>query len=768
MSRRTKLTDGRKGKGRGPMSQKRHLAGARVEQAAQQAEAARPLTEEEQLEQDLAGLQDSVHGLGDIWRVTKARRGEDVIFHAVADSDAQLTPANLKALKIPELSVFVPLFEIEIQKDLGAAPTVRVFGRALAKEQLHTVIQEAGQSAGAQDSWADLVEEAGLLDAVLSLLGIVMGTTNLVPCSGIAVDESKFGKRLAADLARREASAHADGVYLASGGLSVVGREEEFPAATVHALTDHEAFEGACRRCVRSAGCHLMAAADDAERGAGVTCGACTLWRDKLGDVVLQAEKSGYASTERLAEAGRYPFSRLPPAAATERLRAMAAQLHAAKKELARERAKVTVRDVSFGDESAVPMPKILLEADRVLREGGVANDPETAAIFAEGSVFRRLWDGSVQTAGVLLKEQAKLDAAAQATGVPATRARGSGNRYDAATIRWALRLYGQGGAGAYASVREAVPGLPSERCGANAPAFLLLFCLRLLPVSFVSAVSAVSSCHPCHRAYCRRLREYRNWTKQEPGINGDLLLELQACLSGVTDPWHRSVVLAFDGMMVKDGLFFDRHNGRLVGIEDVADLVTFTKQTISEPKEGSIPLAKECMQLIATTMDGKLRVPFAHYMMGSGNEALITAMVDASIVALHQIDVFVRIVVCDGASFHRAWQKSVACYVDSSGVWGDDENSKLFTIAMKHPLFPDDPARKIFLMSDPVHLVKKAVSNLFSSGFEDWHTKEMYKGGEYLVWDSVRHAWAEDQKQPAGSWLAPKVSWVVSRESGH
>ena len=160
MSRRTKLTDGRKGKGRGPMSQKRHLAGARVEQAAQQAEAARPLTEEEQLEQDLAGLQDSVHGLGDIWRVTKARRGEDVIFHAVADSDAQLTPANLKALKIPELSVFVPLFEIEIQKDLGAAPTVRVFGRALAKEQLHTVIQEAGQSAGAQDSWADLVEEA--------------------------------------------------------------------------------------------------------------------------------------------------------------------------------------------------------------------------------------------------------------------------------------------------------------------------------------------------------------------------------------------------------------------------------------------------------------------------------------------------------------------------------------------------------------------------------------------------------------------------------
>ena len=69
MSRRTKLTDGKKGKGRGK-SRKKQLAGARVEQAAQQAEAARPLTEEEQMDQDLAGLQDAVHGLGQIWRAS--------------------------------------------------------------------------------------------------------------------------------------------------------------------------------------------------------------------------------------------------------------------------------------------------------------------------------------------------------------------------------------------------------------------------------------------------------------------------------------------------------------------------------------------------------------------------------------------------------------------------------------------------------------------------------------------------------------------------
>ena len=43
MSRRTKLTDGRKGKGRGKMTQKKQLAGARVELAAQRAEEARPL-----------------------------------------------------------------------------------------------------------------------------------------------------------------------------------------------------------------------------------------------------------------------------------------------------------------------------------------------------------------------------------------------------------------------------------------------------------------------------------------------------------------------------------------------------------------------------------------------------------------------------------------------------------------------------------------------------------------------------------------------------
>ena len=248
------------------------------------------------------------------------------------------------------------------------------------------------------------------------------------------------------------------------------------------------------------------------------------------------------------------------------------------------------------------------------------------------------------------------------------------------------------------------------------------------------------------------------------------MLLELQLAIkeecerlsfkpgSDEYEAMHECVV-GFDGMGIKDGVVTNRYGGDVTGIQEMADLVDFSKSKLKMWEESELKLAKECMQLMATTLDGKFRVPFAYYLLKTATTGIITEMVDQAIVSLDKIGLCVRVVVCDGASFHRAWQESVLEFTDESGIWGGDANAKSFKVAMKHPLYPDRADRRIFVISDPVHLIKKAVENLHSSGDTPKHTKRLSRGGERLNWDIFKQAWHADQVQPPGAWLAPKVT---------
>lgn len=333
-----------------------------------------------------------------------------------------------------------------------------------------------------------------------------------------------------------------------------------------------------------------------------------------------------------------------------------------------------------------------------------------------------------IKAARTLLKEQKRL----QSKGKDAASATGRGMRYDPIVIRHALLLY-QKGPAAYAAAQK-TQRLPSVR----------------------------------------RLREYRNWTSHKAGLNTDLLLEMEAVMREHGGEGARDVILAFDGMTVKEGIFFDRFSGTISGMEDLGDLVAYTqKQFQSSEGEPEIEMAKECMQFIATSVDGKFRVPVGYYLVRNCTAGMISTMVDSVIVALDSVGVAVKVICCDGASFHRKWQEDTLRFVDHAAIGSGDANAHTFKVAMRHPLYPIDPQRKhlIYIMSDPVHLIKKMASNLFSSGETEGHTRDIEKltskpasldeAGrvERLQWDQLKYAWQQDQDQAVLGTLAPRVT---------
>jgi hypothetical protein len=182
-----------------------------------------------------------------------------------------------------------------------------------------------------------------------------------------------------------------------------------------------------------------------------------------------------------------------------------------------------------------------------------------------QSDTFTQLWTAQIKHARTLQREK---DSASTAN------ATARGMRWHPLVIRWALKLY-QCSRSAYRTVAGGL-ALPSER----------------------------------------RLQEYRSWSSCDPGMNTDLLLLFQQKLDeDKGDLQSRQVILAFDGMAIRDGISYCRNSGKVSGLEDVGDLVTYTTETLGASLS-DLRLAKECMQLMATTLNGKYRVPIGYYLI--------------------------------------------------------------------------------------------------------------------------------------------------------
>ena len=252
-------------------------------------------------------------------------------------------------------------------------------------------------------------------------------------------------------------------------------------------------------------------------------------------------------------------------------------------------------------------------------------------------------------------------------------------------------------------------------------------------------------------------------WNDEQPGFNTDVLIQSAMGMTKRTSDWDRSVVLAFDGMTIKEGLVFSAHTNEIVGLVDVGKgarkLQGYTDDLFSDTR--TLAIAKSCVQLIATTFDGQYSIPFAYFLVESETASSVAAMVHGAIVTLAKVRLDVKLIVCDGGGWNRTWMADVCteCSIPiapGSNLAPVKEQDNVLHVAMQHPVRSGE---LIFVMSDPVHIIKKVVSNLHSSGPPGHgHTRRISRGNQWLEWDQFYGAWQLDT-QAQNARIAPRVT---------
>jgi hypothetical protein len=712
--------------------------------------------------EQLAELVGSVASLNGSWACVPADDSTGHVFNAKCASSAHVMPADMATMGMTGRTPLpIDLYDLRITRGetirsydlqlnvlgqpISASMKDALFDRVSQDYPVPSPEGAAATNAPNRASWGHLFDMHGVLDPMLAVMHALCDQAadpdhgvDFAPCSGVPIDDAV--RQL---IGRRLDSWMSSDKFYSRDLKTIVARPAIFPVGDARAVTG-QSYDGLGREVLRTSSCvGIVPVPAEAPETGGFTCDICAAWRDqslrRSMTVEYKAPEAVGAANHRLSDAAVLVVN---PQIIAQRKQSLRKEMRRASVTLRLEREKMRGSSVRFASGKTAPIEAVFLAADAALKGGALKGDKRAEKLFKKGSLFRSTWEAQIQGAKVLEREQKKLDAE-QSDVAPEKRATGRGMRYSPILMRWALKLYGQSRA-AY------------RRCATDCAhkSFCILISLNLTHAMDAFQLSSVKQAMP-HIPGERQLARVRNAYSMKPGIHEEVLLEMGEAVKGKKS--SERCILAFDGMTVKDGVVADLYTGQPCGLEDVGDLVTYTEKKL-DLDVTEISLAKECVQLMATTLDGSFRVPMAFYMLRTATTELITAMVDKAIIALHAVGVTVGVIVCDGASYHRKWQQEVGCFVDSDldKVWGDDTSRADFRIAMAHPLLAGE---KIYLMSDPVHLMKKAAENLYSSGDSDFHTKRMQKDGERLNWDIFRHAFETDRIRPSGAWLAPKIT---------
>ena len=223
------------------------------------------------------------------------------------------------------------------------------------------------------------------------------------------------------------------------------------------------------------------------------------------------------------------------------------------------------------------------------------------------------------------------------------------GMRWHPATIRWCLYLHHKS-SGCYATLQNSdVINLPSDRI----------------------------------------LRDYRHSSSSKAGFSKETDLKL---LEAITQqkPKHlaKYVGLTLDEMHVKEGLFFDKHTGTLVGYSDLGEvnntLSDYEKQ-LSSSHSTQRPMAKLMLVFMMRGLFTSLKFPYVQFPAASTKGGDIFPLVQQAIKHLTRMGLCVMTITCDGTSDNRRMfsmfnDKSTLSY-KTSNVYSED-SSQIFFIS--------------------------------------------------------------------------------------
>lgn len=234
------------------------------------------------------------------------------------------------------------------------------------------------------------------------------------------------------------------------------------------------------------------------------------------------------------------------------------------------------------------------------------------------------------------------------------------GMRWHPAMIRWYLYLHHKS-SGCYATLRNSgVINLPSDRT----------------------------------------LRDYRHSSSAKAGFSKETDLELFEAIAQ-QKPRHlaKYVGLTLDEMHVKEGLFFDKHTGALVGYSDLGEvnniLSDYEKQ-LSSSHLMQRPMAKLMLVFMVRGLFTSLKFPYVQFPAASTKGGDIFPLVQQAIKHLIRLGLCVMSASDNRRMFAMFNDKSALSY-KTSNVYSEDNS-------------------QIFFISDPPHLIK-TIRNCFSRG---------------------------------------------------
>jgi len=247
-----------------------------------------------------------------------------------------------------------------------------------------------------------------------------------------------------------------------------------------------------------------------------------------------------------------------------------------------------------------------------------------------------------------------------------ATRVKSSkGMRWHPAIVRWCLYLHHKS-SGCYSTLRNSgVISLPSERT----------------------------------------LRDYRHSSPSTAGFSKATDLDLLEAVSQQTPKsLSKYVAIVLDEMHVKEGLYFDKHTGNLVGYSDLGEINNVLldyEQHLENSGRTPRPLSKCMLVFMVRGLFTSLKFPYLQYPASSTKGADIFPLLRQAIKHLTRLGLCVVSVTCDGASDNR---KMFSMHDPSS------------TLCYKTTNVYRSSLKEIFFISDPPHLIK-TIRNCFSRG---------------------------------------------------
>ena len=231
-----------------------------------------------------------------------------------------------------------------------------------------------------------------------------------------------------------------------------------------------------------------------------------------------------------------------------------------------------------------------------------------------------------------------------------------------------------------------------------------------------------------------KTLSLYKNCVEQTPGINPNMM----RWMANEARSQNLNAIgyvggLILDEMNVQKSLDISNKRGewKMVGFPDLGE-GSSAMASLSKNKN-TLKLADHMLQFLFHGLTG-FRMPFASFPTNQANSCDLYLNVWDSVSALQDWGFTVAYLCLDGSSNNRSFIKM---HFDS------DPLSSNMQITNR-----TNPSKKIFVIPDPSHVIKKVRNNIYSSGTGLQHTRHLSIDDHFIEWNQWEQAfeWCQDR----------------------